>query len=99
MNPGMQMEMTFDGATYEPAHDKARLTGQALRVWECMKDGKWRTLGEIGVTTGDRSESAISARLRDFRKLRFGDHTVNRRARGERTDGLFEYQLVVNRGE
>ena len=89
--------LKFDGETYEPAHDRVRLTGQSLRVWRVMKDGKWRTLSEIaaGTDRGD-SEAAVSARLRDFRKERFGGHTVERRSRGIRDKGLFEYRLLIN---
>jgi len=84
----------FDGATYERAHDKARLTGQCLRVFTAMSDGRWRTLAEIEAVTGD-PQASISARLRDLRKPKFGEYTVNRRARGPRENGLFEYQLQV----
>lgn len=43
----------FQGATYEPKHDQARLTGQLKRVRDCMADGRFRTLAEIAVATGD----------------------------------------------
>jgi hypothetical protein len=59
-----------------------------------MKNGKWRTLAEIEEATAD-SVASISARLRDFRKEHFGAHTVNRRPRGDRIRGLYEYQLIV----
>jgi hypothetical protein len=84
----------FDGASYDAAADEARLTGQLQRVFECMKDGRWRTLGELHRIAG-ATEASVSARLRDLRKPRFGGHTVNRRARGERSQGVFEYQLIV----
>lgn len=85
----------FDGETYEPKFDETRLRGQFGRVFKLMKDEKWRTLSEIAAVTGD-PEPGISARLRDFRKIKFGGHTVNRRRRGEPKDGLFEYQLIVS---
>jgi hypothetical protein len=94
-----QAEFTFDGGTYESPFDRERLTGQWLRVFNVMRDGQWRTLPEIAAATGDRSEAAISARLRDFRKERFGSHTVNRRARGDRASGYFEYQLETESGK
>jgi hypothetical protein len=80
----------FDGETYEPARDKARLTGQLGRVRALMSDGEWRTLRQIAeAVTG--SEAGVSARLRDLRKVKFGAHGVERR----RVDGgLFEYRLV-----
>ena len=87
-------ELRFDGSDYDPKKDNKRLTGQILRIYEVMKDGKWRTLGEIEAQTGD-PQSSISAQLRHLRKQRFGSHTVNKRPRGKRENGLFEYQLIV----
>lgn len=84
----------FDGDTYVAEHDLARLTGQILRIYDAMRDGVYRTLPEIEALTGD-GQASISAQLRNLRKTRFGGHTVNKRARGERSRGLFEYQLVV----
>jgi hypothetical protein len=82
----------FSGLTFSERHDSARLTGQLLKVYELMMDGKWRTLAEIQAHVGG-SEAGISARLRDLRKQRFGGFTVNHRRRGEPKSGLFEYQV------
>ena len=82
----------FDGATFEPEHDEARLSKQLLRVKEVMQSGGWLTLTEIAAMTGDHEQS-ISARLRDLRKPKFGGHTVDRRRRGEPAAGLFEYRF------
>ena len=89
--------MTFDGDTYDPPRDEVRLTGQALRVWNVMKDGLWRSLWDIAgdsyrASDKSDSEAAISARLRDFRKARFGGHTVERRYVQK---GLHQYRLIV----
>lgn len=84
----------FGGVTYEPEFDAERLKKQLRRTFNLMQDGEWRTLIEIAEATGDLLQS-ISARLRDFRKDKFGGHTVNRRRRGEPSNGLFEYQLIV----
>lgn len=92
----IQLEPHFDGRTFESAFDHDRLTGLLARVYEVMADGKWRTLQEIKSAVGNSSDASISARLRDLRKGRFGAHTVNRRSRGERGHGLFEYQLELN---
>ena len=82
-----------DGETYVHALDGVRLNEQQQRVWDVMVDGCWRTLERIHELTGDPITS-ISARLRDFRKARFGSHAIKRR----RLDrGLHEYRLVVNR--
>jgi hypothetical protein len=58
-----------------------------------MRDGKWRTLGELEDITG-YPPASISAQLRHLRKKRFGAHVVNRRHLHR---GLYEYQLVVAR--
>ncbi len=85
----------FDGPAYDPEYDHARLTGQILRVWDLMRDGQWRTLQEIADRTGD-PHASISAQLRHLRKRRFGEHTVERRARGARSAGLYEYRVLVH---
>lgn len=81
--------MHFDGATYEPEQDRVRLSDQHRRIAAVMRDAKWRTLDEIGTATGDPPAS-VSARLRDFRKERFGSYIVERRRRSK---GLFEYRI------
>ena len=86
--------LSFDGETYVPELDGARLTSQFERVRSLMLDGRWRTLAEIaGRVRG--SEAAVSARLRDFRKAKFGGHEVERRRRGNAERGLHEYRLIV----
>lgn len=82
----------FDGETYDPQRDHARLTGQIGRVFDCMKDGRWRSLDSIARITGDHSHASISARLRDLRKDKFGGHTVERK---HIKAGLFHYRLIV----
>jgi hypothetical protein len=57
-----------------------------------MNDGQWRTLAEIEEITED-PQASISARLRDLRKERFGEHEVARRRRGSGQRGLFEYRI------
>lgn len=86
----------FDGSDYEPEFDKARLTGQIKRIFDCMKNGCWRTLEEIQQLTGD-PQASISAQLRHLRKERFGGHTIEKQPRGSRERGLFEYRLIVNK--
>ena len=83
----------FNGSDYVPELDRVRLTGQIKRIFECMKDGRWRTLSEIEAITND-GQASVSAQLRNCRKERFGKHTVLKRRRHEA--GLFEYQLIVN---
>ena len=80
----------FDGFTYDEGRDRERLFAQLLRVWHVMADRGWHTLEEIAARTGDPTAS-VSARLRDFRKPKWGGHVVNRQ-HVER--GLWTYQLI-----
>lgn len=86
----------FDGETYDPNHDLNRLETQLGRVFAVMRDGQWRALSEIRNEVSRRfggtdSEAGISARLRDFRKRRFGRLAVERK---RRSGGVFVYRLV-----
>jgi hypothetical protein len=83
----------FDGSDYSPKFDDERLKGQIKKIYDLMIDGKWRTLGEIEQLT-NYGQASISAQLRHLRKDRFGSHILNKRSRGERKNGLFEYQLI-----
>jgi hypothetical protein len=82
----------FDGETYDPELDKARLGVQVRAVRALMLDGEWRTLAEIAGLV-HAPEASVSARLRDLRKPRFGAMTVERRRRGEGQRGLWEYRV------
>ncbi len=81
---------TTDGPLLN-ADDHGRLHRQRQKVYDCMRDGVWRSLGEIAAATNS-PEASVSARLRDFRKGKFGGHTVERR---RVTAGLWEYRLIV----
>jgi hypothetical protein len=83
----------FDGITYDPSLDYQRLSGQLKRVFSVMIKGGWYTLSEIAAYTGDHSEAAISARLRDLRKPKFGAFQIERQRRGDAKRGLWEYRL------
>lgn len=83
-------EPRFNGPDYVPERDNVRLTGQILRVWDCMRDQQWRTLRQIEAATGD-PQASISAQLRHLRKERFGGHTLNKEHLGE---GLYRYQII-----
>ena len=83
--------MRFDGAVYDPQFDEARLEKQLGRVWSVVQDGRWRTLREIAQQTHD-PEASISAQLRHLRKTRFGGYTIDKRNRGDRSRGLYEYR-------
>ena len=62
-------------------------------VWRVMHDRGWWTLRNISKRTG-YPEQSVSARIRDFRKERFGGHTVDRIYQG---DGVFIYRLIPRR--
>lgn len=82
----------FYGSDYVHEHDHARLTGQLLRVYEVMRDGQWRTLDEIRAITGDL-DASISKQLRHLRMEKFGAFTVDKRVRGDRSRGIWEYRV------
>lgn len=89
----LQTGADFDGNTYVRVQDHKRLTTQLGRVYSALYGGRWRTLDELSSATGS-PQASISARLRDLRKAKFGAHLIERRPRGLRTQGLFEYRMV-----
>lgn len=82
-----------DGLTFEHDEDYDRLNRQGRLVWRVMADGHWHTLESISTAT-DMPQASVSARLRDFRKERFGGHTVERQ-RHAFARGTYEYRLIV----
>ena len=80
----------YDGRTYNDKLDGARLDRQLDRVRDLMSDGRWRTLAQIA-RQARGTEAAVSARLRDLRKARFGGFAVT----GKRceVDGLWVYRV------
>jgi predicted transcriptional regulator len=80
----------FDGPAYDPAVDRARLSSQHRRLFQLMRDGRWRSLDEIARATGD-PDASISAQLRHLRKPRFGGHRVEKR----RVARSWDYRVVV----
>ena len=84
--------MMFGGETFDPAQDEDRLRKQFIQVWNAMSDGKWHTLRELSAKTG-HPEASVSARIRDFRKEKFGGHMVARR-REAFGKGTHEYLLI-----
>lgn len=84
----------FDGDTFLSSQDCIRLRGQMKRIYDLMRDGRWRTLRQIAATT-NCLETSASTRLRDFRKPRFGCHEIQLR-RVDGHPGLYEYRLVLS---
>jgi hypothetical protein len=85
----------FGGETYDEKKDGRRLRTQLVRVWQYMYGRGWCLLADIE-KAARASDSAASARVRDFRKVKFGGHTVERRRLGDGS-GRHEYRLIVNR--
>ena len=86
------MSVRFDGTTFVQELDGARLESQLEKVFNFMQDGQWHTLAIIAAAV-KAGESSVSARLRDLRKKRFGEHTIERHSLGE---GLFMYRMILN---
>ncbi len=86
-------EPIFDGSDYQHEFDFFRLTGQIERVRNFMNDGNWHTLSEISTITKD-PHASVSAQLRNLRKERFGHYVIEKRRRGTRLSGFFEYRLA-----
>ncbi len=89
----------FDGETFDPFVDGVRLESQLSLVAHVMSDGAWWTIPAVVVEIATRygvkcSDTGVSARIRDFRKDRFGAHEVERR-RVAGGSGLYEYRVVV----
>ena len=83
----------FYGSDYDPELDRKRLSGQMLRVFEYMRNEKWMTLYEISSSINE-PESSVSAQMRNLRKDRNGNHTIEKQRRGQ--SGTWEYKLIVN---
>lgn len=76
------------GATYVPAFNRERLGRQLRAVLDLMSDGRERTLPEIGQHI-QGAQTAISARLRDLRRL---GYVVEARRLGH--GGTWVYRLL-----
>lgn len=92
----LKQDPHFDGSDYDEKLDKNRLTGQILRIYDTIKDQKWRTLAEIEGSTGD-PQASVSAQLRNLRKSRFGGHVIEkRRVSSINGTGTWQYRLLIN---
>jgi hypothetical protein len=91
------MPRTFGGETFDPKLDEERLRRQLAAVWSFMSDGQWHTLARIAAEV-DAPEASVSARLRDFRKPKFGGHTVLRE-RIPLGNGLHRYRVIPRKPE
>lgn len=87
------MTSLFDGPGLNADVDDPRLLRQIERVWLVVRDGTWRTLGQIAHDV-DAPEASVSARLRDLRKPWWGGHEVEER-RTAAASGLHEYRVIA----
>ncbi len=90
---GRRAQGRRDGVTIT-ADDLKPLNAQAQRVWDAMCDGEWWTLAELAERTGD-PEGSVAARIRDFRKEKFGGHGVVLHRLGQGMRG-YKYRLTPN---
>lgn len=81
------------GSTYSHALDGERIKGRRAQIFALMGDRKFRSLTEIANTVGG-SEAAASARLRDFRKAKYGSYTVIGKRFGDKKSGFWKYQVL-----
>jgi hypothetical protein len=90
----------FSGSDYVPKHDQKRLTGQIERVYLLLCGSGWLTLSEMEKALNDlhpehhHPQASISAQIRNLRKIQFGSHEIEKRPRGDRGNGLYEYKLL-----
>jgi hypothetical protein len=82
----------FAGSAYSADSDKERLAADMYRVFMFMRDGQWYTIKEISEGTGC-PESSVSGQIGNLRLARHGGHVIDRRLRGKRGSGHFEYRL------
>lgn len=86
--------MGFSGDDYSTSYDHKRLSKQIDVIKAIVtKAPKWWTLRELHELTGI-GESSISAQLRNLKKPEFGKYVLERRPRGRREDGLYEYRIM-----
>jgi hypothetical protein len=92
-------DMTFDeyeeyeGEVFDHTLPHARDLDNGLlqsRVFDYMSSGEWHTLADISFACAG-SEASVSARLRDFRKEKYGAHRVDRKHVGNR---VYKYRLL-----
>jgi hypothetical protein len=89
----------FQGSNYNPTFDHERLSKQIGRIEQLMIDFKWRTLKEMETELEQKypesnfPQASISAQLRNLVKT--GVYTFEKRVKGDRKQGLWEYKLIV----
>lgn len=69
---------------------ESAFSSQRLLVWQAVEDGAWHRLAALAARL-NLPEQSVSARLRDFRKARYGGHRVDRRRESR---GVYAYRVV-----
>ena len=84
----------FDGETYDHDADFERLDSQLERVRYLLTHpvGQWWTLSDLKEQAGG-SEAAVSARIRDLRKPKFGALDIQSERFGHKKAGLWHYRV------
>lgn len=74
--------------------EETRINNQRGRVrqWLYANVGRWVLVEEFTFKKRGEGSAAITARIRDMRKARFGSHEIKCR---RREAGLYEYKLVA----
>lgn len=86
------------GPAYSEQYDKVRIGKQMEAIRDTMlRSQQWFTLGEIDRLLQQSGhmfpQTSISANLRNLRKPQFGSYILEKRPRGNRYQGLWEYRL------
>lgn len=84
---------TVSVAAFIAEIDEPRTIPNQNKILDVMIDGVWRTYREIGDVVGLPPET-IGSHLRNLRMEKGGGYVVCRRSRGDRTAGLYEYQVL-----
>jgi hypothetical protein len=93
---GIRTSQIFDGETYDREKDAARLMRAQDRVLAFMSDGQWHLPEEVRLELDLPPGTAITSRIRDLRKQRFGAFTVERRRHADGS-GRYEYRLELHK--
>ena len=87
----MSINPEFGGKTFDHKRDAADFRCQLDKTRSIMLGGGWHTLAFLATEVGC-SEAAVSARLRDLRKVPYGAYNIEKRVKVG-TKRIYEYHL------
>jgi hypothetical protein len=90
----MQDQTLFDGVTISPQVDDGRLTILQGRVYSYLRSHDWVTLRQLSEACRG-TETSVSARIRDLRKPRWGEHEIQ--ACHASGDGVWRYKMISSK--